>query len=137
MATEHSGVPSPRDDRRPLADRVKDLDGFIPELRGRLDRGEYAGLGHVDLGQAAPLGDPELVLRILLADWDHFDDLPRARRNDYRVASRRLTALADLDALRQQLDGETGEASLRRRSVVSGSVSSPRQRRSRMSTISC
>jgi hypothetical protein len=87
-----------------LTDRVKDLDGFIPELRGRLDRGEYANLGPVDLGESAPLRDPELVLRILLADWDHFDNLSHEQRDDYGVAARRLKVLADLHALRQRLD---------------------------------
>src|SRR4051794_19827378 len=105
MTTDPSGIPSTRDDRRPLADRVKDLDGFIPELRGRLHRGEYAGVGPVDLGESAPIGDPELVLRIMLADWDHFDDLGPEQRDDYLVAARRVQVLADLHALRQRLDG--------------------------------
>ena len=105
MTIDPNGIPSARDARRPLADRVKDLDGFIPELRGRLDRGEYATLGPVDLGESAPLGDPELVLRIMLADWDHFDSLSPKQRDDYLVAARRLTVLADLHALWQRLDG--------------------------------
>ncbi len=105
MTTARDDVPSRHDDRRPLADRVKDLDGFIPELRGRLDRGEYANLGHVDLGELAPLGDPELTLRIMLADWDHFDSLSPEQRDDYQAAARRLAVLADLHALRQRLDG--------------------------------
>ena len=108
MADDRIGVPSARDDRRPLADRVKDLDGFVPELRGRLKRGEYANLGPVDLGELGPFGDPELALRVMLADWDHFDDLSPEQRDDYRVAARRLTVLADLDALRQRLDGRQG-----------------------------
>ncbi len=81
---------------------MKDLDGFVPELRGRLDRGEYANLGPVDLGELAPFGDPELAL---LADWDHFDDLTPEQRDDYGVAARRLKVLADPDAFRQRLDG--------------------------------
>ena len=105
MTADHTNVPSARDDRRPLADRVKDLDGFVPELRGRLDRGEYANLGPVDLGESAPFGDPELALRVMLADWDHFDDLPPEQRDDYGVAARRLKVLADLHALQQRLDG--------------------------------
>jgi len=98
-------VPSARDDRRPLADRVKDLGGFVPELRGRLDRGEYANLGPVGLGELSPLGDPETALRIMLADWDHFDNLTPEQRDDYSMAARRLQVLADLDAFRQRLDG--------------------------------
>ena len=105
MTTGRDDVPSARDDRRPLADRVKDLDGFIPELRGRLHRGEYADLGAVDLGELGPFGDPELALRVMLADWDHFDDLSPEQRDDYQVAARRLTVLADLNALKQRLDG--------------------------------
>ena len=105
MTTGRDDVPSARDDRRPLADRVKDLDGFIPELRGRLDRGEYDDLGPVDLGKLAPIGDPELALRIMLADWDHFDTLSPKQRDDYQVAARRLTVLADLSAFAKRLDG--------------------------------
>jgi hypothetical protein len=88
-----------------LADRVKDLDGFVPELRGRLDRGEFANVCPVDLGELSPLRDPELVLRIMLADWDHFDHLTPEQRDDYGVAARRLQALADLHTLQQRLDG--------------------------------
>ncbi len=105
MTTGRDDVPSARDGRRPLADRVKDLDGFIPELRGRLDRGEYANLGPIDLGESAPLGDPELALRVILADWDHFDDLSPDQRDDYHVAARRLTVLADLRESQQRFDG--------------------------------
>src|SRR4051812_34754021 len=103
MRADHTDVPSARDDRRPLADRVRDLDGFVPELRGRLDRGEYANLGPVNLGELSPLDDPEKVLRIMLADWDRFDHLTPEQRDDYTVAARRLKVLADLDALRQRL----------------------------------
>ena len=108
MTADHTNVPSARADRRPLADRVKDLDGFIPELRGRLDRGEFANLGPVDFGESAPLGDPELALRVMLADWDHFDDLSPEQRDDYRVAARRLAVLADLHALWRRMDGHAG-----------------------------
>jgi hypothetical protein len=105
MTADHTNVPPARDDRRPLADRVKDLDGFVPELRVRLDRGEYANLGPVDLGELSPLGDPENALRIMLADWDHFENLTTEQRDDYSVAARRLNVLADLHAFRQRLDG--------------------------------
>ncbi len=109
MTTGRDDVPPARDDRRPLADRVKDLDGFIPELRERLDRGEYAKLGPVDLGELAPLGDPELALRIMLADWDHFDSLSPEQRDDYQMAARRLRVLADISAFAKLLDGRGDE----------------------------
>ena len=105
MTTSRDAIPSAHDDGRPLVDRVKELDGFIPELRGRLGRGEYANLGPIDLGESAPLGNPELALRVLLADWDHFDDLSPEQRDDFLVAARRLTVLQDLRALQQQLNG--------------------------------
>src|SRR3954466_12414214 len=105
MTADHTDVPSTRDDRRPLADRVKDLDGFVPELRGRLERGEFANIGPVELGDLSPLHDPELALRIMLADWDHFEHLTPEQRDHYSVAARRLQVLADLDALRKRLDG--------------------------------
>src|SRR5215203_2849351 len=107
MTADNTDVPSARDDHRPVADRVKYLDGFVPELRGRLDRGEYANLGPVDLGALSPLDDPEMALRVLLADWDHFDDLTPEQRDDYGVAARRLKVLADLDALSRRLAGGT------------------------------
>ena len=109
MADDHTNVPSARDDRRPLADRVKDLDGFVPELRERLNRGEYANCGPVNLGELSPFGDPEKALRIMLADWDHFENLTPEQRDDYGVAARRLRVLADLDAFRQRLDGRQGD----------------------------
>src|SRR3954447_5173183 len=105
MTTDQNDVPTPGDNHRPLADRVKDLDGFIPELRGRLDRGEYANLGPVDLGELSPLGDAEKALRVMLADWDHFDDLTPEQRDDFQVAARRLQVLADLEAFQQRLHG--------------------------------
>jgi hypothetical protein len=108
VTTKHDGVPSERDDRRPLADRVEDLDGFIPVLRGRLGRGEYAECGPVDLGEWAPLGNPERVLRVMLADWDHFHDLSPAQRDDFQVAARRLAVLRDLRLFLQRLDASRG-----------------------------
>ena len=105
MADNQKGTPSAHDDRRPLADRVEAADGFIPALRGRLERGEYANLGPVDLGELSPLGDAELVLRVMLADWDHFDDLSPEQRDDFLVAARRLAVLRDLSTLVERLDG--------------------------------
>jgi hypothetical protein len=108
MTAKNADMPSGRVDRRPLADRVKDLDGFVSELRGRLDRGDYVNLGPVDLGAPPPLQESELAQRIMLADWDHFDNLTPKRRDDYAVAARRLKVLADLHALRQRLDQARG-----------------------------
>src|SRR5215207_6580197 len=93
---------SARDVDRPLSDYLEHLGGFVRELRERFTLGEYARLGPVDLGEWAPLRDPELVVRIMLADWDHFDDLSPEQRNDFLVAVRRLSVLLDLRTLEQR-----------------------------------
>jgi hypothetical protein len=45
----------------------------------------------------------ELAVRVMLADLDHFDDLPLARRRDLLVVARRRLLLDDLRRLREQI----------------------------------
>jgi hypothetical protein len=53
---------------------------WIRDLRVRLERGDLAGLGPLDLGYG-PLPLPgELVVRIMLHDWDDLEAQARAGR---------------------------------------------------------
>ena len=80
-----------------------DLAAWVGALRGRLARGELAGLGRIDLGDGAGPLPGELLVRILLAELDHYDDLPLRRRRDPFTASRRLRLLDDLRRLRERI----------------------------------
>ena len=82
---------------------MDDLTAWIEELRGRLDRGELAGLGPVEVGPGQVLPSAELAAKIMLADLDHYDDLPlQQQRHPLAVARRRLL-LEDLRRLKQQI----------------------------------
>ena len=79
---------------------------FIREVRGRLARGDFAGLGPV--GVHGGTLDASLAVRIMLADWHHFDDLPAAQRDDMLLVARRRLVLSDLRALVATLDERRG-----------------------------
>ncbi|MDP8924120.1 MAG: hypothetical protein M3O34_14735 [Chloroflexota bacterium] len=78
------------------------LDAWLTELRGRLARGELDGLDSVDLDGAAELGTATFV-RIMLADLEHYDELPPELQRDPLVMARRLYLLGDLWKLRSQI----------------------------------
>ncbi len=78
-----------------------ELDGWIAELRGRVARAELDGRGRFDVRNG--LLDIELVARIMLADLDHYDDLPLEQRQDLLVEARRGLLLADFRRLREQI----------------------------------
>ncbi len=85
-----------------MATGADDLFAWIDALRGRVARGELDGRGRVTLGDGAAF-DAALAARILLADYDHGDDLtPEQRRNALNVERRRVL-LADLRRLREQI----------------------------------
>ena len=86
-------------------------DKLIRELHARLARGEFKGLGPVTFRDGSTLPDAELVVRIMLADWSHYDDLPPEQRDDLFVRARRLALLEDLRALVVTLDRRRGRAS--------------------------
>ena len=70
-----------------------DLATWIADLRGRVARGELAALGRVELDGGI----------ILVADLDHYDDLPPTWRRDLAVVARREALLRDLRRLREQI----------------------------------
>ena len=52
-----------------------DLGAWIAELRGRVARGDLVALGRVELDGGIILA-ADLAARIMLADLDHYEDLP-------------------------------------------------------------
>ena len=81
---------------------LDELDGWIAELRGRVARGELDDLGPIPLDGAAVLGTGTLV-RIMLADLDHYHILPPALRHDLLIEARRRTLLREFARLREQI----------------------------------
>ncbi len=83
-----------------------DVETWISNLRGCLDRGELAGHGPITLRDGSRLPDAELAVRLLLADLAHLDALPPARYPDPpdpQIARRRRELLVDFQHLRAQL----------------------------------
>ncbi len=77
------------------------LDAWITGLRGRVVRGELAGLGSMArYGVELPV---ERIAKILLADLDDCEALPPEQHRDPRVIARRLRVLADMWELRAQI----------------------------------
>ncbi len=79
-----------------------ELDAWISDLRGRVARGELDGVGAIPLDGAAVLSTATVV-RIMLADLDHYDDLSPEQRQDLLVRARRRLLLADFRRLREQI----------------------------------
>ena len=87
---------------RALCRRVdpNELDTWIADLRGRVARGELDGVGAVPLDGAAVLGTATVV-RVMLADLDHYDDLSPEQRRDLLVQARHRLLLRDFRRLRE------------------------------------
>lgn len=100
--------PSQSDGEHSTADVAARADGFIPGVRARLERGEFAGLGPVTFRDGGTLPDAAIALRIMLADWQHFDDLPAEQRDDVLMVARRRGVLHDLRELVATLDARRG-----------------------------
>ena len=78
-----------------------DLVAWIAELRGRVARGALDGHDDVAVtGGSMPAG---VAARIMLADLDHYDDLPPEQREDLLIKARRGLLLRDFHLLREQL----------------------------------
>jgi hypothetical protein len=80
-----------------------DLDHWIYDLRRRLDSGELAALGPLDLADGTAELPGETVLRVLLADLDHLDRLPDDVRDATDAQGRRGELLDDFRQLRALL----------------------------------
>ena len=85
-----------------MATGPDDLVAWIAELRGRLARGDLAALGRVELDGGIIL-TADMAARIMLADLDHYEDLPPTWRGDLAVVARREALLRDLRQLREQI----------------------------------
>ena len=81
---------------------MDDLPAWIDGLRGRVERGELADLGPIEVA-GGTLESVELAARIMLADLDHYDDLTLETRRDLLVVARRRLLLEDLRRLREQI----------------------------------
>ncbi len=78
-----------------------DLAAWVAELRARVARGELDGRGAIAVGGGQLAVD--LAARMMLADLDHYDDLPPEQRQDPLIVARRLRLLADLWELRARI----------------------------------
>jgi hypothetical protein len=76
-----------------------DMADWIAELRGRLDRGELAGLGPLDLG-SGEFPNAEILVRVMLADLDDLYGGPSTRREQPLSRERRYTLSDELRRLR-------------------------------------
>ena len=79
------------------------LEVWIEGLRDRLDRGGLAHRGPIELRDGCRFPSVELGARIMLADLEHFEDLPRAEREHPRTLARRRPLLDEFAALRERL----------------------------------
>jgi hypothetical protein len=79
------------------------LDAWIEELRGRLERGELRRFGVVELRDGSHTFTLEQAVRIMLADWDHLAALPPASYPDALTAGRRQALSDDFQYLRDRL----------------------------------
>jgi hypothetical protein len=77
-----------------------DLAAWIDALHGRLERGDRADLGPVDIGYGTKALPAELAIRIMLADLDGFDDLALTPCSSTEVGRRRQGLLDDFRRLR-------------------------------------
>ena len=95
MGGERRGVHDARDAR------ASESEAWVAALRERLARGELAVLGPLELGDGTPPMDGELLVRISLADLDHYVDLTPTYRCQPDVAARRQAVLDGLRRLRE------------------------------------
>ena len=77
-----------------------ELAAWIADLRARLDRGELATLGPVDVGHGTQVLPAEDTVRIMLADLDDFEDMPPDEANGPVNVARRKVLLTSFRILR-------------------------------------
>jgi hypothetical protein len=82
-------------------DAQDDLGQWIASVRARLARGELADLGPIPVLDGYRPLPGELFVRVMLADYDHYGDLPPARRQEPAIVAQRLALLEDLRRLRE------------------------------------
>jgi hypothetical protein len=73
---------------------------WIADLRVRLDRGDLATLGPVDVGHGTDILPAQDTVRIMLADLDGFDEMTLDEANDPVNVARRDVVLTSFRILR-------------------------------------
>ena len=77
-----------------------ELTAWIADLRARLDRGDLATLGPVDVGHGTDALPAQDTVRIMLADLDDFADMTPDEANDPVSVARRGVLLISFRILR-------------------------------------
>ena len=77
-----------------------ELAAWIADLRARLDRGDLATLGPVDVGHGTDILPAQDTVRIMLADLDGFDEMTPEEANDPVNVARRDVLLTSFRILR-------------------------------------
>ena len=77
-----------------------ELAAWIADLRVRLDRGDLAMLGSVDVGHGTDVLPAQDTVRIMLADLDGFDEMPPDEADDPVNVARRDVLLTSFRILR-------------------------------------
>ena len=73
---------------------------WIADLRARLDRGDLATLGPVDVGHGTDALPAQDTVRIMLVDLDDFEDMTPDEANDPVNVARRDVLLTNFRILR-------------------------------------
>ena len=81
-----------------------ELAAWIADLRVRLDRGDLATLGPVDVGHGTDVLPAQDTVRIMLADLDGFDEMPPDEADDPVIVARRDVLLTSFRILRTFID---------------------------------
>jgi hypothetical protein len=76
-----------------------ELAAWIADLRARLDRGDLATLGPVDVGHGTDALPGQDTVRIMLADLDELEELTPEEANDPVNAARRDVLLTNFRIL--------------------------------------
>lgn len=76
------------------------LEAWIVELRARFERGDLAMLARIDIGHGMHELPAELVVQIMLADLESFDDMTPEEASDPVNVAHRSSLLSDFRLLR-------------------------------------
>jgi hypothetical protein len=82
----------------------QEIAAWIADLRARLDRGDLATLGPVDVGHGTDVLPAQDNIRIMLADLDGFDEMTPDEANDPVKVARRDVLLTAFRILRTLID---------------------------------
>jgi hypothetical protein len=83
-----------------LSTHDDDLASWIAAVKTRLERGDLAQLDPISVGDGWPSLPGELFVRIMVADYEHYNELSLERRRQPETIALRLGLLADLRELR-------------------------------------